>query len=56
MLIMRSIVGVIYAVLFFSVVPIYGTYGAGTCAVIIAALLLAMVLFKFRAITRAVSQ
>lgn len=52
MLIMRAIVGVIYAALLFSIVPVYGTLGAGTCAVITSALLLIMVLMKFKTISR----
>ena len=51
MLILRCIVGATYAVLLFSVVPAFGTFGAAYVAIACSVFLLLLVLAKFRAIT-----
>lgn len=51
MLIIRSLVGLSYAILLFTLVPLYGIYGAAYVAILMAVLLLLLVLVKFALIS-----
>ncbi len=55
MLAIRSIIAVAYAGLLATMVPAFGIFGAGFTAIMASALLLVLILFKFRAIARSVT-
>ncbi|MEM8775613.1 MAG: oligosaccharide flippase family protein [Pseudomonadota bacterium] len=55
MLIIRTMVGIAYAILLFTMVPAFGIHGGGAAAICASAFLLLLIILKFRSIAKSVA-